>query len=50
MKKMNKNENESMISCIRKKFKASILFHNPPFKGMRAVWAFYRSQVEDKSL
>nr|DAM46183.1 MAG TPA: hypothetical protein [Caudoviricetes sp.] len=24
---MNKNENESMISCIREKFKASIFFH-----------------------
>ena len=30
MKKMNKNENESMISCICEKFK-QVLFHNPPF-------------------
>lgn len=40
---MNKNENESMISCICEKFKASILFHNPPF-GYESGWAFYRSQ------
>ena len=36
---MNKNEENkvgSVIYCIREKFKASILFHNPPFKGMRA--------------
>ena len=29
-----------MLYCIREKFKASILFHNPPFKGMRAVGHF----------
>nr|DAS80338.1 MAG TPA: hypothetical protein [Caudoviricetes sp.] len=31
---MNKNEENkvgSVIYCIREKFKASILFHNPPF-------------------
>ena len=36
---MNKNENESMISCICEKFKASILFHNPPF-GCESGWTF----------
>ena len=49
MKKMNKNENESMISCICEKFK-QVLFHKILLLGMRAVWTFYRSQFEDKSL
>ncbi len=38
--KSEKSENGSMIYCIREKFKASTLFHNPPFKDMRAVWTF----------
>ena len=32
-----------MLLCICEKFKASILFHNPPF-GYESGWAFYRSQ------
>ena len=40
---MNKNENESMISCICEKFK-QVLFHKILLLDMRAVWAFYRSQ------
>lgn len=35
MKKMNKNENESMISCICEKFK-QVLFHKILLLGMRA--------------
>ena len=43
MKKMNKNENESMISCICEKFK-QVYFFIILLLGMRAVWTFYRSQ------
>ena len=35
MKKMNKNENESMISCICEKFK-QVLFHKILLLGVRA--------------
>ena len=35
-----------MLLCICEKFKASILFHNPPFKGLRAGGHFTALNVQ----